>query len=48
MKEGGHRRALRAAGGEKKRAAMQLGISRTTLYTAMRQYGIDNVAVSKN
>ncbi|TQC49650.1 hypothetical protein EEB14_08450 [Rhodococcus sp. WS4] len=34
--------ALRTVGGDKKRAAMQLGISRTTLYTAIRLYGIEN------
>jgi sigma-54 dependent transcriptional regulator, acetoin dehydrogenase operon transcriptional activator AcoR len=32
--------ALRLAGGNKKAAAQQLGISRTTLYKALRCYGI--------
>ena len=32
--------ALRLAGGNKKAAAQQLGISRTTLYKALRSYGI--------
>jgi transcriptional regulator of acetoin/glycerol metabolism len=32
--------ALRVAGGNKKAAAQQLGISRTTLYKALRSYGI--------
>ncbi|RZL83489.1 MAG: hypothetical protein EOP32_07285 [Rhodococcus sp. (in: high G+C Gram-positive bacteria)] len=34
-------KTLRDVGGNKKAAALQLGISRTTLYRAIRSYGID-------
>jgi len=40
--------ALRRAGGDKKRAATQLGISRTTLYAAMRTYDITTTSVSRS
>jgi transcriptional regulator of acetoin/glycerol metabolism len=40
--------ALRRAGGDKKRAAAQLGISRTTLYAAMRTYDITTTSVSRS
>jgi sigma-54 dependent transcriptional regulator, acetoin dehydrogenase operon transcriptional activator AcoR len=40
--------ALRRAGGDKKRAAAQLGISRTTLYAAMRTYDITSTSVSRS
>lgn len=40
--------ALRRAGGDKKRAAAQLGISRTTLYAALRTYDIITTPVSKS
>jgi sigma-54 dependent transcriptional regulator, acetoin dehydrogenase operon transcriptional activator AcoR len=39
--------ALRRAGGDKKRAAAQLGISRTTLYSALRTYDIVTTPVSR-
>jgi transcriptional regulator of acetoin/glycerol metabolism len=39
--------ALRRAGGDKKRAAAQLGISRTTLYAALRSYDIITAPVSR-
>jgi sigma-54 dependent transcriptional regulator, acetoin dehydrogenase operon transcriptional activator AcoR len=40
--------ALRRAGGDKKRAAAQLGISRTTLYAALRSYDIITTPVSRS
>jgi transcriptional regulator of acetoin/glycerol metabolism len=40
--------ALRRAGGDKKRAAAQLGISRTTLYAALRTYDIVTTPVSRS
>jgi transcriptional regulator of acetoin/glycerol metabolism len=40
--------ALRRAGGDKKRAAAQLGISRTTLYAALRSYDITATSVSRS
>jgi sigma-54 dependent transcriptional regulator, acetoin dehydrogenase operon transcriptional activator AcoR len=40
--------ALRRAGGDKKRAAAQLGISRTTLYAALRSYDIAATSVSRS
>jgi transcriptional regulator of acetoin/glycerol metabolism len=40
--------ALRRAGGDKKRAAAQLGISRTTLYAALRTYDIITTPVSRS
>jgi transcriptional regulator of acetoin/glycerol metabolism len=40
--------ALRRAGGDKKRAAAQLGISRTTLYAALRTYDITTSSVSSS
>jgi transcriptional regulator of acetoin/glycerol metabolism len=40
--------ALRRAGGDKKRAAAQLGISRTTLYAALRTYDITTTSVSRS
>jgi sigma-54 dependent transcriptional regulator, acetoin dehydrogenase operon transcriptional activator AcoR len=40
--------ALRRAGGDKKRAAAQLGISRTTLYAALRSYDITTSSVSRS
>jgi transcriptional regulator of acetoin/glycerol metabolism len=40
--------ALRRAGGDKKRAAAQLGISRTTLYAALRTYDIITAPVSRS
>ena len=40
--------ALKRAGGDKKRAAAQLGISRTTLYAALRSYDITASSVSRS
>jgi len=40
--------ALKRAGGDKKRAAAQLGISRTTLYAALRTYDIITAPVSRS
>jgi sigma-54 dependent transcriptional regulator, acetoin dehydrogenase operon transcriptional activator AcoR len=40
--------ALKRAGGDKKRAAAQLGISRTTLYAALRTYDITTTSVSRS
>jgi transcriptional regulator of acetoin/glycerol metabolism len=40
--------ALTRAGGDKKRAAAQLGISRTTLYAALRTYDITTSSVSRS
>ena len=40
--------ALKRAGGDKKRAAAQLGISRTTLYAALRTYDIITTPVSRS
>jgi transcriptional regulator of acetoin/glycerol metabolism len=40
--------ALKRAGGDKKRAAAQLGISRTTLYAALRTYDIITESVSRS
>ncbi|HYY02140.1 MAG TPA: helix-turn-helix domain-containing protein [Mycobacterium sp.] len=40
--------ALKRAGGDKKRAAGQLGISRTTLYAALRTYDITTTSVSRS
>jgi transcriptional regulator of acetoin/glycerol metabolism len=40
--------ALRRADGDKKRAAAQLGISRTTLYAALRTYDITTTSVSRS
>jgi len=40
--------ALKRAGGDKKRAAAQLGISRTTLYAALRSYDIVTAPVSRS
>jgi transcriptional regulator of acetoin/glycerol metabolism len=40
--------ALKRAGGDKKRAAAQLGISRTTLYAALRTYDIITEPVSRS
>jgi sigma-54 dependent transcriptional regulator, acetoin dehydrogenase operon transcriptional activator AcoR len=40
--------ALKRAGGDKKRAAAQLGISRTTLYAALRTYDITKTSVSRS
>jgi sigma-54 dependent transcriptional regulator, acetoin dehydrogenase operon transcriptional activator AcoR len=40
--------ALRRAGGDKKRAAARLGISRTTLYAALRSYDITASSVSRS
>jgi transcriptional regulator of acetoin/glycerol metabolism len=40
--------ALKRAGGDKKRAAAQLGISRTTLYAALRSYDITTSSVSRS
>jgi len=40
--------ALKRAGGDKKRAAAQLGISRTTLYAALRTYDIVTAPVSRS
>jgi sigma-54 dependent transcriptional regulator, acetoin dehydrogenase operon transcriptional activator AcoR len=40
--------ALRRAHGDKKRAAAQLGISRTTLYAALRAYDITATSVSRS
>jgi transcriptional regulator of acetoin/glycerol metabolism len=40
--------ALSRAGGDKKRAAAQLGISRTTLYAALRTYDITTTSVSRS
>ena len=40
--------ALKRAGGDKKSAAAQLGISRTTLYAALRTYDIVTVPVSRS
>jgi sigma-54 dependent transcriptional regulator, acetoin dehydrogenase operon transcriptional activator AcoR len=40
--------ALRRAHGDKKRAAALLGISRTTLYSALRTYDIATTAVSRS
>jgi DNA-binding NtrC family response regulator len=34
--------------GDKKRAAAQLGISRTTLYSALRAYDITTTSVSRS
>jgi DNA-binding NtrC family response regulator len=36
-------RAIREAGGNRSRAARQLGISRTQLYTRLRKYGFEGV-----
>jgi transcriptional regulator of acetoin/glycerol metabolism len=40
--------ALRRASGDKKRAATQLGISRTTPYAALRTYDIITTPVSRS